>query len=729
MDLLTLRYLARRVTSMGSRELFHRVRLKVWQHAGRIRFRTDPGAMSWARVWADRGHWLHVNRSSRPADTVTRELLAALPRGWWQAQSFWDSFSRKYPSERADLLDMAEEAVAGKIRLFQWKTVELTEPIQWSQTLEPGRPGEVWPSAYFADIDVLHDPSRQDRDVRWCWEINRFQYLLWLGAAWRLTGLEKFACVAREYVDSWLASVSYPAGVQWQSNLEVGLRALSWARCHILCSNSESWDANFTERFLAGLYVHAHHLHRELGVHLPLGNHLLGETAALHNIATLYPSFAEAAEWKSQSLAIINRIVPRLILSDGTYAEQATGYVRFVLEFLLSVLHLSPEGERCLSHVATERLVRAIARARHLSEAFGEMPMVGDSDTGLAIGWQLSDFWDFSPLCASAAVLLDKPDLAGHLEKMPAEAFLLVGDRKSEAHPPAGEAFASGHSRAVSPASVDFPAGGFSVSRDERLAVGLDTSPLGLGPGFCHGHADALSLILAFDGKPALVDPGTGLYNGSPLWRGYFRSTGAHNTVRMDRDDPTQPLNTFRWSAPVDVRREPPRHGEGWCAMTGRVRWREHAHHRMVLHLLNRGIIVFDRITGQGRHDVEWRLHLDPNWDVKQSREHVVTAMRDGSELEILWLSPHDTALEILRGSKEPMAGWYSRYYGSILPTTTVAASFSGRLPWRAITILRPSGTPIDVPEGLALPAFAPNFADLICSEEFAAFTRAVPNR
>ena len=49
-----------------------------------------------------------------------------------------------------------------------------------------------------------------------------------------------------------------------------------------------------------------------------------------------------------------------------------------------------------------------------------------------------------------------------------------------------------------------------------------------------HGHADALSLVLNVGGTEILKDPGTCVYNGSPEWRDFFRSTHAHNTIVVD---------------------------------------------------------------------------------------------------------------------------------------------------------------------------------------------------
>jgi hypothetical protein len=543
------------------------------------------------------------------------------------------------------------------------------------------------------------------------------------------------------------------------------------------------------ERFLAAMFVHARHLRQELGAHGPYGNHPLGEAAALCYISTLYPQLSEALSWRKVSVAILNRIVPAVILADGIYAEQAFGYLRFVLEFLLPLFHLSGSDESGLSATVLERVAKAAETIGGMTEAFGEMPMIGDSDTGVAIGWRLSDFWDFSAVQASAAVLLERPALAEGLEKLPAESFLMVGDQAlstrlhnfSEvfrasvgqasrlsfagpagtadlspgqplastdqsmtgapgtatylgnsilsALPPATAKSRSGSSEIVPGSLMDFPSGGYCITKDDRLTLCLDTGPLGLAPWFSHGHADGLSVMVNFDGKPALVDPGTGVYNGSRVWRDYFRSAAAHNTIRVDRADPSRPLGTFRWSGPLQISIGPTQQGIGWYALSGTVDWKGVVHHRVMVHVLGAAILLFDLVRGPGEHLLEWRLHLDPCWIIHRLGDRHVSAAWDRSKLEIICLSHDFQGLQLLYGSMEPMGGWYSRYYGSIQPTTTMLATFEGTLPATALTIIKPSDTALVIPEDMSLPMIADKFADLMSGKDFKEFARSVETR
>ena len=503
-------YYARRLRTLRGDEPFHRLRSWARHSIEKRKLKSAPRLMSWQNVWSTRSRWLKTDPPTA-AESVNQALLETLPLRWWQDKDFWDIFASVYPEETTRLISIAQRILDGWFLLFQWKEVQRPEPIRWSETIESETSSAVWPDGYYSDITVSFDPKRPDCDIKLCWELNRFQHLLWLGVSWRLTGQDRFAAAAKEHLESWLCSVQYPFGVQWTSNLEVALRGLSFAWCHVLCLNSPAWNAEFLSRFIPCMYLHGVHLEKELTVHHTEGNHLLGESSALYCLSTLYPLFSEAARWRERSIKILNRLVPRVILPDGVYAEQSTGYFRLIAEFLFQVLLVEGGRGSQISDVVRERLAGGLYLIQNLMADATDVPMIGDSDTAVAIGWRLSDFWDFTSLLATGSVLLGEPKLAKEIPMFPAESFLMLGEnglRDFEARKSRET-----EEEASSWPILVFPDGGYHVSRDDHFGVIFDVGPLGIAPAYGHGHADGLSFILYYENKPFIVDPGTFAYN------------------------------------------------------------------------------------------------------------------------------------------------------------------------------------------------------------------------
>jgi hypothetical protein len=466
------------------------------------------------------------------------------------------------------------------------------------------------------------------------------------------------------------------------------------------------------------------------------------------------------------------------------YAEQTTGYFRFVVEFLLPVVHLARSRGIELSESIPRRVEAGLEFIQSLAPGARDVPHIGDSDSGLAIGWQLSDYWDFSPLLAAGAVLFDRPSLAVGIEEFPAESFLLLGreGRKSfdimledrEVSPascetgdgisvmgdlgakkfPLIDPFKSGKPtlRSVSRTGIlpvsrggqggfpdqatehlnvrtktgctlsVFPLGGYRISRDDRFGIVFDCGSLGIEPGYGHGHADGLSYLLAYRGIPVIVDPGTGLYNGPPKWRAYFRSTLAHNTIAVDKGDQSTMIDTFRWSRPLKITQEPAVTGEGWVLLPGTVQWGRIVHRRFIVHLINAGVMVLDELEGPGKHRLDLSFNLSPTCRIA-ARHGCTLSIRCGTEyLEASVLDAAGGDPIVLEGSTRPMGGWYSRHYGLIEASPTVRLSATGDLPAYFVTGFKAHGRRVSLPRGLPRDLLPRGCLDLVNSDEFIAF-------
>jgi hypothetical protein len=701
MQLGMLKYYLRRLRHLQWTELLIRGRMWTRRQVEQRRSVREPEAMAVERLLERRSQWLRAEATGDPASAAWASLQSTVPPGWWLESEFWDEFARRYPLEASKLIEKADSALGGHIELFQWRQLHLTTPVLWSAMLTTDQSGEEWPDAYYGSIAVHHDPRRPERDVRWCWELNRFQHLLWLGAAWRLSGDERFARAARTHLASWIETVCYPRGVHWVSNLEVGLRALSWIRCHMLCLNSSEWVPTFTNRFLAYLYLHGMHLEKELTLHHPPGNHLLGEAAALFCLAVLYPLFLDSDRWRETAVDILNRLVPLLIHPDGVYAEQSTGYFRFICELLLPVIDLARRHGIMLSSMIPRRLSAGLKWAAALSPRAGATPMIGDADTGLAIGWRLSDYWDFTPLLAAGAVLCNQSELSEGLHSFPAESHLMLGESGQKVFEEV-----TGHQAARTDGIKtlelsSFPDGGYQVSRSPEFSVVFDCGQLGLAPHYAHGHADGLSLLLYYRGRRVLLDTGTGLYNGPRQWREYFRSSAAHNTLTIDGGSPIRPLDTFRWSDPYRIEARPVLDGHKWHLFEASIRWANLTHSRTLLHMAGEGVIIVDRVQGEGEHDLELRFHFDAQWKIVHTENQRFLVTSPESSLDLVLFGQGSMTGSVITGSLAPLGGWSSSYYGCRIPIPTVIVRQRVRLPAQLTTVIKPSGCRMSIPPDL----------------------------
>ncbi|MBV8031927.1 MAG: heparinase II/III-family protein, partial [Betaproteobacteria bacterium] len=208
-----------------------------------------------------------------------------------------------------------------------------------------------------------------------------------------------------------------------------------------------------------------------------------------------------------------------------------------------------------------------------------------------------------------------------------------------------------------------------------------DAGPLGYRSIAAHGHADALSFTLSVAGREFLVDPGTYAYHTQARWRSYFRGTGAHNTVRIDGLDQSEPGGAFMWlrkaragcslwlsSAQKDS-------FEGWH--DGYMRLPDPVKHRRLIELdkRERRIVVEDTLEMAEEHEVELLFHCSERCAVERAEGGFVLS-QDGVSVE-LRLPRHEAGqAEVYVGSVSPIFGWISREFDRRQPAPTLV--------WRA---------------------------------------------
>ena len=103
------------------------------------------------------------------------------PPGFLCDPDFWKTFRRLYPEETEQLLDLASDVLRGKVQLFGWKPVSSAVPSLGIENAETMAIVANWASTNYWDINFYHSKTSPDFDIKWLWELQRLQFLLWLG--------------------------------------------------------------------------------------------------------------------------------------------------------------------------------------------------------------------------------------------------------------------------------------------------------------------------------------------------------------------------------------------------------------------------------------------------------------------------------------------------------------------------------------------------------------------
>jgi len=599
----------------------------------------------------------------------------------------------RVPQAREEIVAAAEAACRGRFDLLGYEALSFGDPIDWCLDPVSGRRA---PAAHWSTLDPL-DP-RTVGDSKVVWELNRHQWMVKLGQAYRLTGEPVFARAFAGYVEQWLDANPPGVGINWASSLEVAFRTISWCWALVLLRGSPVLSPALFDRIVRSIWAHADHIERYLSYYFSPNTHLTGEALGLAYVGLVFPELPRADRWRELGMRILVAESARHVLDDGVYFELATGYQRYTLEFYLHVLILAERNGYAIPSAVSARVGRMLDFVLAIRFPDGSMPQIGDADSGTLVPLARRAQHDFRGVLATGAALFARADCAWAAGGAAPELLWLLGpaglhtfDALTPA-PPAG-----------TPSRL-FAHGGFAVMRNRWTADAhqmiVDVGPLGCPVSGGHGHADLLSVQCAVFGEPFLIESGTYCYTGDPASRTYFRSTASHSAVVLDGKSQAAPAGPFRWAA------RPAARLLDWCSTPGRelvdADHRGYAalpgggavHRRRVLFVDSRYWIIVDDINGEGEHHVDLQFQFAP------LEVHVAPTLwarargRSGAELFVRPFAGAPLKASVHAGELDPMRGWVSPVYGRREPAPLLVYSTVTTLPLRLMTVLLPSAGP-----------------------------------
>ncbi|MGB8013345.1 MAG: alginate lyase family protein [Terriglobales bacterium] len=600
--------------------------------------------------------------------------------------------SQTLPDEASEILHEADAICNHRFRLLGYENLDYGDVIDWHLDPVHGKraPFAPWFKIPFLDFAVVGDHKVT-------WELNRHQHFVTLAKARLLSGDEKYTQELMAQWRSWIQANRYPLGINWGSSLEVAFRSLSWIWVDQLLAGTGA-GAQFHAEMAPALAFHGCYIERYLSTYFSPNTHLLGEAVAMFFLGTLYPQMPRATHWKEHGWRIVQHESERQVRPDGVYFEQSLHYHVYALDFFLYARLLAARNRVEIPAAFDAVLGRMLDVVEALAQA-GPAEGFGDDDGGRLWNPRRNRTENMTDPLALGTAMYSKQFSAAQLTE---EAIWLFGNRAAEelARTP----------RNLLPHSIAFPDGGIYVLADSQpcaQVMAVDAGPQGVGRSG-HGHADALSLRLTMNGQRWLVDAGSGVYiSKDPADRNTFRSTGAHNTMRVDGLDHAVADEPFSWThIPTTV-------VENWIAgksftyfvgsHNGYARLADPVlHRRHVLKVAGGPWLVRDVALGQAEHELEIRWHFAPDLEARSVGAGRVDISRAGArpidssshasddapnETRLSLIMPEDT---VWQASTEVSRTLLSPAYGALQAAPLVRCQARVMLPAETATALVP---------------------------------------
>ena len=136
-----------------------------------------------------------------------------------------------------------------RVDLLAFTDVYLSPRINWH--CDPIS-GFEWPRRFWAKYDLVGVPPADAKIIH---ELNRHQHLPRLAKAFFLTGDERYAREVIDQMTSWIEQNPLWQGINWQSSLEIGIRAISWLWSIVLLLRSAALDEPALRRITKSLFA------------------------------------------------------------------------------------------------------------------------------------------------------------------------------------------------------------------------------------------------------------------------------------------------------------------------------------------------------------------------------------------------------------------------------------------------------------------------------------------
>jgi hypothetical protein len=516
----------------------------------------------------------------------------------------------------------------------------------------------------------LYKMRPERADIKLPWELARCQHWVTLGQAYRLTQEDRYALEMASQLDDFMHSNPVGIGIHWTCTMDIALRALNWASGLTLIGHCQKLSIDFWRRAYEALFDHGVFIYHNLENRYEVtSNHFLSNVVSLYYLSAIFRDLSQGAIWNEFCRKSLEQEIQVQVLEDGADYESSVPYHRLVTELFLGAARLADWQGEPLSKTYLERLYKMVDFLVGVMRPDGLMPQVGDADDGrLHI---FTDYGRWQPqdarhLLTPAALLLDEPAWLRYAGTAGLWEAAWWGFDVSQ--------ISTAGDEPLPPMHKLFPQAGLAVAREKGNYLLVTNGIVGTKGFGNHKHNDQLGFEYHVDGLPLFVDPGSYVYTSDPDARNLFRSTGYHNTLRIDREEQNEMKPEWLFRLFETARGESldfsvtdsciEYHGKhvGYERLKGSV-----LHERRFRMLKDSGtLFILDTLVGTGQHLLEWHFHCAPGVEVTQWEGGGYRLIIGGRRFQLC--TPETLVSKV-------NSAWYSPSYGVRLPCRAIDLS------------------------------------------------------
>lgn len=339
------------------------------------------------------------------------------------------------------------------------------------------------------------------RTPLWNHNLHYFEFLFALAKEYEESRCTSYLDKIKEYITAWIQRNPISSGNSAWACYPIALRLPNWIELYALLYEEMDRDGVFKAMLINSMFEQYTYLLNHLERHL-LANHYFEDLKALVIASTF---FGDAAVQEKASSELLKQCEEQ-ILKDGMHFERSPMYQKIILEDLIRVevaLEAAHKPNETVRHFISNMLNAAVM----LESGLDRLPLFND--------------------CGK--------NVSKSLEALVKAAENCLGIKPEK--------------------KTCLPNGGFYVyelgkENEWRLIIDAGQPSPDYSPG--HSHCEAMSFELFHHGRPVLVNCGTYAYQCQQ--RKFFKSTEAHNTVRVAGVEQSECWSSFRMARRARIR-------------------------------------------------------------------------------------------------------------------------------------------------------------------------------